>query len=106
MSHRLDDCPDSGNELTRVLRNPNLATETGVLNLAGLLLFAEQPERFQPQFILKAVRYPGNNIHAAEHLDTEDCAGPLRHMFDGAMGFIQRNLRGFQWAILCPVCAV
>ena len=55
--HRLE-YPDSAAELARLLRNLNLATETGVLNLAGLLLFAEQPERFKPQFILKAIRYP------------------------------------------------
>lgn len=89
--HRLE-YPDSAAELARLLRNLNLATETGVLNLAGLLLFAEQPERFKPQFILKAIRYPGVNIHSAEYLDTEDYAGPLRQIFDGAMGFIQRNL--------------
>ena len=89
--HRLD-YPDTQEELLRLLRNLNLATDTGMLNLAGLLLFAEQPERFKPQFILKAIRYPGNTIHADEYLDTEDFAGSLRQVFDGAMGFIQRNL--------------
>jgi predicted HTH transcriptional regulator len=40
----------------------NLATDDGRLNLAGVLLFAERPEWIVPQFIVKAVRYPGNSI--------------------------------------------
>lgn len=88
--------PESPDELRRLLRNLNLATETGVLNLAGLLLFAEQPERFKPQFIVKAIRFPGNDIHTNEYVDSEDFIGPLRTQFDGAMAFIQRNLHKVQ----------
>lgn len=88
--------PESAADLTRLLQNLNLATDTGVLNLAGLLLFAEEPERYKPQFVVKAIRYPGNDIHAREYLDSEDFAGPLRRLFDGAMAFIQRNLRKVQ----------
>jgi hypothetical protein len=33
---------------------------------------------------------------AREYLDFEDFAGPLRRLFDGAMAFIQRNLRKAQ----------
>ena len=80
----------------RLLQNLNLATDDGKLNLAGVLLFAERPEWIKPQFVLKAIRYPGNDIHAREYLDSEDFAGPLRRMFDGAMAFIQRNLRKVQ----------
>ncbi|PIU48904.1 MAG: ATP-dependent DNA helicase RecG, partial [Desulfobacterales bacterium CG07_land_8_20_14_0_80_52_14] len=52
--------PDDPAELTRLLQNMNLATENGRLNLAGVLLFAEQPEWIVPQFVVKAIRYPGN----------------------------------------------
>jgi len=90
------DYPDSATDLVRLLQNLNLATETGVLNLAGLLLFAERPERFKPQFIVKAVRYPGNEIHVSKYLDSDDFAGPLRRQFDEAMAFIQRNLHKVQ----------
>jgi ATP-dependent DNA helicase RecG len=90
------DYPDSPADLALLLQNLNLATETGVLNLAGLLLFAERPERFKPQFIVKAARYPGNEIHASEYLDSDDFAGPLRRQFDEAMAFIQRNLHKVQ----------
>jgi ATP-dependent DNA helicase RecG len=88
--------PDSPADLIRLLQNLNLATETGVLNIAGLLLFAEQPERFLPQFTFKAIRFPGNSIHATEFLDSEDFAGPVRKLFDGAMAFVLRNLHKVQ----------
>ena len=88
--------PEGPSELLRFLQNMNLATEAGFLNLAGLLMFAEFPERFTPQFVVKAIRYPGNKIHATDYLDTEDFAGPLRKIFDDALAFIMRNLHKVQ----------
>ena len=88
--------PDSPDELTQLLKNMNLASEDGRLNLAGLLLFAEQPELIKPQFVLKAIRYPGNQIHATSYLDTEDFAGPLPKLFEDATAFIMRNLHKIQ----------
>ena len=58
------DLPDSTQERLTLLQNMNLATDDGLLNLAGVLLFAERPEWIKPQFIVKAIRYPGNAIHA------------------------------------------
>jgi ATP-dependent DNA helicase RecG len=94
-SHK-QELPESTADLTRLLQNLNLATPAGVLNLAGLLLFAEEPQRYKPQFVVKAVCYLGNDIHAREYLDTEDFAGPLRRLFDEGMAFILRNLRKVQ----------
>jgi hypothetical protein len=74
----------------------NLATDDGVLNLAGLLLFAELPQRFKPAFVVKAVKYPGTDIHTSKYDDTEDFAGPLRRVFDDALAFVMRNLRKVQ----------
>lgn len=88
--------PDDAAERLRLLQNLELATEDGHLNLAGVLLFAEHPERIKPQFIIKAIRYAGNTIHSTEYLDTEDFEGPFRKVFDGAMGFISRNLHKVQ----------
>lgn len=90
------DYPDSPTELTKLLQNMNLAANNGKLNLAGVLLFAERPEWIVPQFVVKAIRYPGNDIHASEYIDTEDFAGPLPRIFEGAMAFIQRNLHKIQ----------
>ena len=90
------DYPDSPAELTRLLQNMNLATDDGMLNLAGVLLFAEQPEWIVPQFVVKAIRYPGNKIHATDYLDTEDFSGSLPKLFEGALAFVMRNLHKVQ----------
>lgn len=88
--------PDSSAELTQLLKNMNLATDDGMLNLAGVLMFSERPEWIKPQFVIKAIRYPGNKIHVSKYIDTEDFSGPLRKIFDDAMAFIMRNLHKIQ----------
>jgi len=88
--------PDDPAELRRLLRNMNLATDDGMLNLAGVLMFAERPEWIKPQFVVKAIRYPGNEIHITDYVDTEDFAGPLQKIFADAMAFVMRNLHKVQ----------
>jgi ATP-dependent DNA helicase RecG len=88
--------PDDPAELIRLLQNMNLATDADKLNLAGVLIFTERPEWIKPQFVVKAIRYPGNKIHATVYLDTEDFAGPLRKIFDDALAFVMRNLHKVQ----------
>ncbi len=88
--------PDTPAEMPRLLQNMNLATGDGKLNLAGVLLFAEQPEFIVPQFVVKAIRYPGNEIHATDYLDTEDFAGPLQKVFEDSLAFVMRNLHKVQ----------
>jgi ATP-dependent DNA helicase RecG len=88
--------PDSPAELLRLLQNLNLATDEGLLNLAGVLLFAERPEWIKPQFVIKAIRYPGNEIHVSDYIDTEDFSGPFRKIFDDSLAFVMRNLHKVQ----------
>ncbi|MCW5210387.1 putative DNA binding domain-containing protein [Desulfobulbus sp. N3] len=88
--------PDSIKERTRLLQNMNLATDDGNLNLGGLLMFGEQPELITPQFVVKGIRYPGNEIHASDYLDTEDFVGPLPKIFADVLAFIMRNLHKVQ----------
>jgi ATP-dependent DNA helicase RecG len=88
--------PESPERLLLLLQNMNLATDQGVLNLAGVLLFADRPEWIKPQFIIKAMRYPGNAVHVSQFLDSEDFAGPLPKLFESAMAFVKRNLRKVQ----------
>jgi ATP-dependent DNA helicase RecG len=88
--------PESQPELLRLLQNMSLATDEGMLNLAGVLLFAERPEWIKPLFIVKAIRYPGNAIHSTEYLDTEDFSGTLGKIFADSLAFIMRNLRKVQ----------
>ena len=90
------DYPDSPAKLTRLLQNMNLATDEGLLNLAGVLLFAERPEWIKPQFVVKAIRYPGNVIHVSDYVDTEDFSGSLRKIFDDSLAFVMRNLHKVQ----------
>ncbi|MEA2108485.1 MAG: putative DNA binding domain-containing protein [Pseudomonadota bacterium] len=91
-----EDYPDSFLELTRLLQNMNLATDDGKMNLAGVLLFTERPEWIKPQFVVKAIRYPGNEIHVSDYVDTEDFSGPLSKLFDDSMAFVMRNLHKVQ----------
>ena len=88
--------PETQQGLTQLLQNMNLASDDGHLNLAGVLLFAEQPERIKPQFVIKAIRYPGNQIHVSDYIDTEDFGGPLPKLFADALAFIMRNLHKTQ----------
>ena len=88
--------PDQVAEQLRLLQNLNLTTDEGRLNLAGLLLFGQHPEHVKPQFIVKAVRYPGNDIHVSTYDDTEDCEGPFPKVFAESMAFILRNLHKIQ----------
>lgn len=90
------DFPESDEQLMRLLQSMNLATEDGKLNLAGTLLFAERPEWIVPQFVVKAIRYPGNDIHVTDYLDSEDFSGPLCKVFEDAQAFVMRNLHKVQ----------
>ncbi len=88
--------PESDESLIILLKNMGLATDEGTLNLAGVLLFAERPQWIKPQFVVKAIRYPGNDIHADTYLDTEDFSGALRKIYEDTLGFIMRNLHKVQ----------
>ncbi len=90
------DFPEDEHDLIKLLQNMNLAADNGMLNLAGVLLFAERPEWIKPQFIVKSICYPGNDIHSTKYLDTEDFSGPMRKIFDDALAFIMRNLKKVQ----------
>ena len=70
----------------------NLAKEDR-LNLAGLLLFGKNPQKFKPQFNIKAVRFVGKQETADEYLDSEDIEGKLSEQYVLGMSFIKRNLR-------------
>lgn len=78
--------------LGQVLTNMRLVNN-GVLTVTGALLFAREPQVFLPVFHVKAVCYPGNDIHVTTYLDSVDITGKLQSQFDDALGFITRNLR-------------
>jgi len=89
--------PDQDSDILSLLVNMNLACENH-LNLACLLLFGKKPQFHKPEFIVKAIAYPGNEIHASSYEDSEDFEGTLQDLYKGAQAFIKRNLRKQQHA--------
>lgn len=83
--------PEAGPELDRLLTNLGLAQD-GLLTLSGLLLFARNPQRYKPAFVVKAVRFAGTDVTGTEYLDSEDFGGRLDEQFRGAVSFVMRNL--------------
>lgn len=79
-------------DLMTLLSNLSLA-RGGRLNLAGLLLFGKQPQKYKPQFNIKAVHFVGKEDTSDQYLDSEDIDGKLANQFINGMGFIKRNLR-------------
>jgi ATP-dependent DNA helicase RecG len=80
--------------LVQLLQNMNLASEDK-LNLAGLLLFGKNPQKFKPALIVKAVAFTGTEIMDS-YFDSEDFSGVLQEMYKGALAFIMRNVRKVQ----------
>ena len=78
--------------LSSVLSNMRLS-RNGLLTVTGALIFAREPQALLPVFYIKAVRYPGNDVHVTTYLDSVDISGKLQTQFDEALSFIARNLR-------------
>lgn len=85
----------SKDEMSRILENMKLA-RNGLLNVAGVLLVAEEPNFLMPLLIVKAVCYPGDDIHADAYIDSEDIAGRLETQFKQTVAFVSRNIRHIQ----------
>ncbi len=86
------DAPEQNIDLLCLLQDLNLATEQGNINLAAVLFFAKRPHHINPDFIVKAVAFPGNVIESSSYVDSEDIGGRLRDVFDDTLRFIMRNL--------------
>lgn len=90
--------PGKREELLLTVRNMNLATDDGYLNLAGLMMFGRHPEFIVPQFCIKAVRVNGNDMAFLSFADREDYFGTMADMYAGAMAFVMRNMHKTQRA--------
>jgi len=86
---------ECGQPLPQLLKNLNLVRE-GIPSLAGLLLFGKEPSVFKPAFIIKAVAFPGNQLHDEHYLDSEDIDGNLTEQYRRSIAFIKRNLHHIQ----------
>jgi len=78
--------------LLQVLSNMRLLNNDA-LTVAGVLLFAKDPRPFLPVFHVKAVCYPGNDIHPTTYVDSADIFGRIQTQFEESLGFVLRNLR-------------
>lgn len=77
---------------SQLLKNMNLSTKDGFLNLTGALVFSKKISLLRPMFIIKAVHYPGIDIDDSNYIDNRDFDGTLNMIFDGALRFIINNL--------------
>jgi len=91
-NHYEEDIEKSDVPLIQLLNNLNLA-KNGNLNLAGLLLFSKEPEKYKSTFIIKAVCFVGNDPAGDKYRDNVDIKGKLKLQFEGAMDFLKRNLK-------------
>lgn len=81
--------------LERILENLNLCKDS-VLNLAGALLFAKNPQFRLPAFIVKAICYPGSDIDDANYIDSRDLTGKIADIFQKSLNFILSNIKQIQ----------
>lgn len=86
------DMDDQGQSLGQILSNMRLM-DKGLLTVSGILLFAKEPQVFLRVFHVKAVCYPGNNIHTTTYLDSADIVGRVQTQFEESLSFVSRNLR-------------
>lgn len=90
-----DDPDRPGIALGQLLNNLGLARET-TLNLAGLMIFGNQPQRHRPAFVVKAFAFVGNDPAGDKYRDSQDIKGCLRDLYKQTMSFLTRNLRRLQ----------
>ncbi|MCP5053379.1 MAG: hypothetical protein GY940_39810 [bacterium] len=86
---------ETGLPLEQLLQNLNLFRE-GKLNLAGLLLFGEYPERFKPAFMIKAASFFGNDMAGTEYRTSEDIEGDMEFLYKEGLAFLLRSLDKLQ----------
>lgn len=81
--------------LGQLLSNIGLARDA-TLNLAGLMLFGRNPQRYRPAFVIKAVSFVGNDPAGDKYRDSQDIGGCLRDLYKETISFLTRNLRRIQ----------
>ena len=81
------------NTLEQILENLDLA-ESGVLTLAGVLLFGENCQKHRKMFTIQCVAVDSDDITCDKYSDIENSIeGTLDEVYSITMGFINRNMR-------------
>lgn len=87
---------ESGLDLDRLLENHNVAID-GCFTLAGLLFFGQQPQKYRPELLTKAISWKTCAADDnAGYFDSEDIGGTLPRQLADVMAFLRRNLRRAQ----------
>jgi ATP-dependent DNA helicase RecG len=81
--------------IDKLLENIKLL-KNGHLTLSGLMLCGKSPERFRPQFGIKATYFEGIDISSRSYKDSQEIRGKLIQQYQNAIFFIKRNLRRVQ----------
>lgn len=82
--------------LPQVLNNMGFANGEQ-LTLAGLLMFAKNPQIQKPLFTIQCISFVGNNVSGKEYRDSEPpFEGNLSTVYEKTMSFIFRNIRKTQ----------
>lgn len=82
--------------LPQVLNNMGFANGEQ-LTLAGLLMFAKNPQTQKPLFTIQCISFVGNNVSGKEYRDSEPpFEGNLSTVYEKTMSFIFRNIRKTQ----------
>lgn len=90
-----DGLQQAGVDLPRLLGNMRLVDsleDAPVLTVAGVLVFAQDPQRFLPQSRLSAVAFGGPD-EDSELVDRHELAGRLPQIIEDARVFLRRNVR-------------
>lgn len=66
------------------------------LTLAGLLLFAKDPQGYRPMYNIQCASFLGNEVAGSGFRDKENVDGNFLDMYERAIGFLNRNLRKIQ----------
>jgi ATP-dependent DNA helicase RecG len=82
-------------QLPQTFENLNLASD-GYLNLAGILMFCNNPMKYTPLSQVIAVSFVGNDMSVSEYRDSENIEGNFKTLFTGALTFMKRNLKKIQ----------
>lgn len=87
--------PDSVSDFAILLENLHLYKD-GHINLAGILLFGKDPQKFKPAFCIKAVSYFGTDISGTEYRSSKDINGNIVTLYADGKDFLLANLNRIQ----------
>ena len=79
-------------DLNTICENLDLI-RTGVLTLAGNLLFGREPQRFSKSFYVQCVHFDGDELGTTRFLSKDNFYGTIPTLYQQALNFLRSNLR-------------